>query len=385
MVELSHRERVARVLAHEEPDRVPLDLMGHASLILDDMYFRLRDHLGIQGDIPPFREGSTANYYDERILRRFDIDFRRLMLPTTRAAKIQHRPDGSFTNYWGITYARTGAFVNTVDSPLREATTASDADEFSWPDARQLYHIEGLRDQAQDMYENSDYALVARNPLTCGFLDRSCQLRRMDQFLMDLILNPELCHRILDHLLRFFTDVYDLFLDAVGPYVSIVEFGDDLGAQNNLLISPATYREFIKPRHKALFHFIKSKAPHVKIFLHTDGAVFDIIPDLIEVGVDILNPIQTSVAGMDPARLKQNFGNRLVFHGAVEQKAVEGDLDDIVNEVKLRIDQFGPGGGYILAPCNHIIQCPPENVVALYETARQYGAYPLRGRSAPAT
>lgn len=380
MVQLTHRERVRRVLAHQEPDRVPLDLMGHASLILDDMYFQLRDYLGIQGDIPPFREGSTANYYDERILKRFDVDFRRLMLPTTPAAKMKYRPDGSFTDYWGITYAKEGPYVHVTESPFKEAASADDVDAIPWPEARVVYHTDGLRDKARDMYENSDYALIARNPLTAGFLDRGCQLRGMAEFLMDLIVNPELCRRMLDQLFHFFSSVFDLFLDAVGPYVAIVEFGDDLGAQNNPLISPAAYREFIKPRHKALFDFIKSKAPHVKIFLHTDGAIFNLIPDLIEVGVDILNPVQTSAKGMEPARLKEAYGGKVVFHGAVESKATEGSLEDITQEVKRRIDQFGPGGDYILAPCNHIIQCPPENIVAMYETARAYGVYPLPGR-----
>lgn len=380
MAQLTHRGRVAQVLAHQEPDRVPLDLMGHASLILDDMYFQLRDYLGIQGDIAPFREGSTANYYDERILKRFDIDFRRLMLPTTPAAKMKYRPDGRFTDYWGITYAKEGPYVNVTDSPFRAATSADDVDALPWPEAKVVYHTAGLRDKAREMYENSDYALIARNPLTAGFLDRGCQLRGMTEFLMDLLINPDLCHRMLDHLFRFFLEVFDLFLDAVGPYVNIVEFGDDLGAQSSLLISPAAYREFIKPRHKALFAFIKSKAPHVKIFLHTDGAIFNLIPDLIEVGVDILNPVQTSAKGMEPARLKETYGGKIVFHGAVESKATEGTLEDITNEVKRRIDQFGPGGDYILAPCNHIIQCPPANVVAMYETARAYGVYPLQGR-----
>jgi len=203
----------------------------------------------------------------------------------------------------------------------------------------------------------------------------------MAEFLMDLIVNPALCHRMLDQLFHFFCGVFDLFLDAVGPYVTIVEFGDDLGAQNNPLISPATYREFIKPRHQALFAFIKSKAPQVKIFLHTDGAIFNLIPDLIEVGVDILNPVQTSAQGMDPARLKEVYVGKIVFHGAVEAKALEGSPADTVYEVRSRIDQFAPGGDYILAPCNHIIQCPPANIVTMYETARTYGVYPLSSRS----
>jgi uroporphyrinogen decarboxylase len=155
----------------------------------------------------------------------------------------------------------------------------------------------------------------------------------------------------------------------------MVEIGDDLGAQQNLLISPKMYRTFIKPAERELYRLIHEKAPHAALFRHTDGAVFEVIPDLLEVGVNVLNPTQTSAKGMDAARIKAAFGTQITFHGTVE--GVEGDVsvDYVVNEVKRRIDEFAPGGGFVLSTCNHMIDVRPELIMAMFETAREYGRY----------
>lgn len=376
MSELTHRERVELSLKHQEPDRIPLDFLGHSSLLLDDAYFRLKDYLGIQGDIEPFRHGSTANYYDERILEYFSIDFRRLFLLVTPAGQMLYKDTNTFICPWGIIWRRHGIFIHAEKSPL-EGLDKGEARNYQYPDAQRVWNNQGLAEKAQHLHENTDYALVARNPLTYGFLDRACRLRGIEQFMMDMVLDPEFAHMIIDNILNVHLQVYDLFLSAVGPFVQIVETGDDLGAQNNLLISPTTYREFIKPAEIKLNNLIKSLAPQAEIFRHTDGAVFDIIPDLIETGVTILNPVQPSAAGMDSKRLKASFGNQLTFHGGVDQKPQEGTEQDIRGEVRTRIDSFATGGGYILSTCNHIMAAPPENVVAMFDEALVYGQYPI--------
>jgi uroporphyrinogen decarboxylase len=164
-----------------------------------------------------------------------------------------------------------------------------------------------------------------------------------------------------------------MFLDAVGPYVMVVETGDDIGAQNNLIISPRMYREFIKPAQKSVNELIREKAPNAKIFMHNDGAITKIIPDLMEIGVEILNPVQPSAAGMESEKLKKDFGDRLIFHGAVDQKPLEGTVQDVRAEVRRRIDSLASGGGYILSTCNHLIDVPCENVIAMFDEARAYG------------
>ena len=372
MAKYTHRQRVITALNHEEPDRVPLDMMGNATMLLDKTYFRLRDYLGLS-PIEPVRSGTSANYYDERILEHLDIDFRRLFLKSNPNCVNKVHPDGSFTDPWGIRYKREGLFVSILENPLNGMTTIEQVDSYNWPKAEDMYRADGLAEDARRMFEETDYALVARNPITAGFLDRANQLMVMSEFLMTMAAAPEIAHCIIGHLLRIYKEIYAMFLDAVGPYVQMVETGDDIGTQSSLLISPAMYREFIKPAERQLHGLIHDKAPDAALFRHTDGAVFDLIPDFVEVGINVLNPMQMSTDGMDQYRLKDAYGKDITFHGAIEK--MEHSKDECVTEVKERIDALAPGGGYVLASCNHMIDVPPENIIAIFETAREYGRY----------
>jgi uroporphyrinogen decarboxylase len=220
--------------------------------------------------------------------------------------------------------------------------------------------------------------VVARNPLSYGLRERACMLMELSEFMMALALSPAVAECIVAHLLDIYQGVYSMFLDVAGPYVDVVEVGDDLGSQQALLISPDMYRRFFKPAERALYEMIHAKAPRAALVRHSDGAFFPLVPDLIEIGVDVLNPIQASARGMDPRRLKEAFGGVLAFHGGVE--AIEGDatVDQVVSEVKQRIDVLAPGGGYVVASCNHMIDVKPENIVAMFDTAREYGRYDRR-------
>jgi hypothetical protein len=217
---------------------VPIDLLGNASLILDEAYFRLLKHLEMEGDVERyrFREGTTANYYDTRLLELFDVDFRRIFLPKRPEAKINFKDSDTTRGPWGVVWSKSGIYVNPVSFPLRDLDIDGVA-TFEWPQAEALYHTEGLSEHARQLHEGTEYALVARNPLTWGFLDRGCTLRGTDQFMMDMVLNPELAQMIIDHVLEIHLQVYDMFLQAVGPYVLMVETGDDLGAQCLILCS----------------------------------------------------------------------------------------------------------------------------------------------------
>lgn len=370
----SHRKRVQLTFNHQEADRIPIDLMGNASMLLDDTYIRLRDYLGLS-PIPPVRSGTTANYYDDRILELLEIDFRRIFLKKNPNNKIAVREDGIFTDAWGIGFLKLGTTVNAVEHPLSNVETVEEVDLYNWPKAKDMFITYGLKEEARHMYEDTDYALVARNPISEGFLERPSYLMGMEKFYITLLTNPAVVKCIIKHLLEIYKDVYGMFLDSVGPYVQMVEVGDDLGGKDNLLISPEMYREFIKPAEIELYSLIHKKAPGAALFHHTDGAVFELIPDLIEAGMNVLNPVQTSAKGMDAHRLKNTYGNSIVFHGGVEN--IEGDVSaaEIASEVKQRIDTLSPGGGYVLTCCNHMIDVKPENIISLFQTAREYGQY----------
>ena len=366
---LSHRERVQLALSRRQPDRTPVDMMGNASMLLDVTYLRLRDYLGLSA-IPPVRSGASANYYDERILEYFGVDFRRVFLPKGPGNTIVNHADDTFTDAWGVRSRNVGIFVNAVEHPLRHASTLDDVEAYPWPTAAGLHSADGVRDAAYQLYHATDYAVVARNPLSPGFLDRGCNLMGMAEFFMLMVDAPEVADAMLDRILEIYMGVYRLFLEEAGPYVQIVEVADDLGAARSPLISPAMYRRFIKPREQRLYTMIRELAPDAFIIHHTDGNVFAIIPDLIEVGVNVLNPVQTSSRDMGGEQLKAAFGDRLAFHGAIE--GMEGDKDALVAEVKSRIDVLGKGGGYVMASCNHMIDVAPENIVAMFETAVDY-------------
>jgi uroporphyrinogen decarboxylase len=345
--------------------------MGNASMLLDETYFSLRDHLNFP-PIPPVRYGTTANYYDERILEYLDIDFRRIFLKSSSKYKSEKGKVDTFTDDWGIQYRKTGQFINAVNHPLLNLKSKKEVENYFWPKAENMFSADGLAEEAKHLFNETDYALVARNPMPGGFLEHSCNLMSMEAFFVTLMYEPEIAQCIIYHLLEIYKDVYTIFLEAVGPYVQMVEVSDDLGSQDNLLISPEMYREFLKPAEFELYNLIHDKAPNAALFHHTDGAVFDLIPDLIEVGVNVLNPVQTSSKGMDAKRLKESFGNLITFHGTIEKLIKSKTTDELVAEVKNNIDAFGTGGGYILAPSNHIMETEPEKIVLMYEVACEY-------------
>ncbi len=377
---LTPRERVAKALNHEEPDRVPIDLFFHAGMLTDRSYFALKEHLGIQGDIAPFRQGLGANYYDERILEALDIDIRRVFMEATHELTPINDEEAQFVDAWGTRYVSGPGYTHPAGPPLAELHTIAELRDYPWPKAEQFGSLAGLKEQAEHLYHNTNYAIALRRPgIRGGLLDKGGDLRGMEQFMMDLALEPDYCRTMIEIMAEIYVEVYTSALKLVGPYVQMVEAQDDLGAQLQPLISPKTWRDLFKPSQKYIFDAIHKVAPHVKIVFHTDGNVHPMIPDLIDCGVDVLNPIQPSARLMDSAKLKQEFGDRLAFHGAMDVQTVLNRDEAFVREdVRKRIRALAPGGGFILAPCNHIQHdIPPENVVAMYQEAREFGQYPI--------
>ena len=368
---MNSRERVLKTINHQDADRPPMDLGGAASSLNDVAYFNLKKYLKISGDIEPFRQGTTSNYYDERILDRLNIDLRRIIAKRSSRYPVFHE-DGSFTNEWGIKYIKQGEYYETRESPLADADE-SQIKNYAWPKAADIFDTNGLYKEAKRMYSQTEYALVARMPCW-GLVDMAFQLRGMERFMLDMITNPSLARCLIEKILEVEIDIYSLILEQIGEFVHIVETCDDLGSQKNLLFSERCFREIVKPGRTALNTEIKKKASQAKIFMHSCGAITRIIPDLIETGIDILNPIQPNAAGMDPEVLKKNFGDQLCFHGCIDtQIAFRGSVTDTEDEVKKKINILYKEGGYIVAPANHIMSdVPVENIVALYQTVENY-------------
>jgi uroporphyrinogen decarboxylase len=241
--------------------------------------------------------------------------------------------------------------------------------------------FEGLREEARRWYETTDY-VVGADGIKVGILQTSSQLRGYDKLFVDFALNPAIAHALLDRLSEIINEMYREYMKAVGDYVQVVVISDDQGTQHSLLMSPKMFREFIKPRLRSQIETIKAEAPHVTVLMHCDGAISRIVEDLIEIGVDILNPIQTVVTGFeDTFALKEQFGDRVCFHGGldVQQVLPNAGVEGVRREVARKIYDLGRGGGYILAPCHNInVDIPIENTMALFEAAKEYGRYPLQ-------
>ena len=378
---MDSRERVLTAFDHQEPDRVPLTLGGTSSNITDKAYFKLKEYLGLKGEVKPYRYGHTGNIYDDRILDALGTDYRYLLLHHPDDSHLTYLSSSSFIDEWGVRNEVVGGYGSRVGHPLAEATLA-DLDDYPWPDPRrpgtQILN-EGLKERAKYLYNETGYAIVARAAMSTAFLENGAWLCGYENFLMKLMLDKPFACTLIDKILDIQLAMYDTLLEGVGDYVHIVETAEDYGTQTSLLISPETYREMIMPARKKLNAFIRSKAPHAKIYHHTCGAVSKLIPDLIDSGIDILNPVQPLATGMESAELKAKWGQTLCFDGGIDtQHAMPGTVKDVEVEVARRILAFGPGGGYSLGCSNHIQDdVPPENVVALFEIARELGRYPL--------
>jgi uroporphyrinogen decarboxylase len=360
----------------EEPDYVPIDLGSTGNLLVDSVYFKVCELLGLKEKIEPYRIGTTANYYDERLLEAFGIDFRHLWLFSPNKPKSVKHEDGTSTDYWGITWSAEGSYP--IVFPLK-GKSDQEVMNYPWPNPKN-WDTSVLRERAKHYYEDTDYAVVAKAVMDAtGLFERCYCLRSIDDFLMDMMTDEDLAFFIINKVTDIEIQLWDMFLSAVGPYVQIMQRQSDFGTQTSLFISPKLYRKFFKPSEDRIYNFIRSKVPNIKIWFHCCGAIEPLIDDFIDVGVNILNPVQPLCPGMEPADLKKKYGKKLCFHGAIDQqRALPGTKEDTIQEVKRRIKALAPGGGYLLAPSNHIQKdVPAENVVALYEYARKYGKYPI--------
>jgi len=220
----------------------------------------------------------------------------------------------------------------------------------------------------------TEYAVVGDFAML-GIFEMSWFLRGLENFMVDLITDRTFCEVLLDRLVEVKCRLYDRYLKAAGPYLDVVTMGDDISGQRGPLFDPSIYREMIKPRHAALIRFIKQRTP-AKLFFHSCGDITEFIPDFIEIGVDILNPIQVSV--MDARRLKAEFGDGLVFWGGCDTQNVLpfGTIREVEMEVRRRMDEMAAGGGYVFGQVHEVQPgTPPENILSMFQSALRYGIY----------
>ena len=383
----TRRRRVEYALAHKEPDRVPYDLGGTILTgIHEKAYRRLRQHLGLP-DAPVTIEDPIQQLalVHEDVKARLQVDVYGLNPSKSRGSNTAPWCEEGYEKLqdeWGIEWWKpqeNGFYFDMRRHPLAEVDTIEGLAKFKFPDPLDPGRYEGMAKRADELTNHLQVAYVlGRN--APGIFEIALWMRGFENFYCDMVTNQAFAEALLDIIMEIKMKYWARALELVGPNVMMVSEADDLASQDRCLVSPDLYRKLIKPRHTKLFAFIKKQAQvPVKIFYHSCGAIAEVVPDLIESGIDILNPVQVSAKGMDTKALKRNFGKDVTFYGGgVDTQHVlpHGSPQQVRDEVKRRIDDLAPGGGFVFNTVHNIqADVPPQNILAMWEALREYGSY----------
>jgi len=365
---MNSRQRVKCALNHKPCDKMPLDFGGTVVTSVDGkLHQKLLNEFGLEApaEIIDYTMGTAG--VSPELYRRFHTDVVRVgmnVIPPEIS-------EGCFTNGFGIKFkhAAPHEYFDVYSNPLAGASDLKNM-KLPDPDDERLYY--GLHNRTKELYENTEYAIFADFGIP-GFYETGQKLRGYENFACDLMLNEDLIADLFGRLLELQKKWFSNYLEQVGGYAVAVGYADDLGMQDRLQMSPEIYRAMIKPYHKEIFKFIHEKAD-IKIMLHSCGAIVPIIDDLIDAGVDILNPVQTRAAGMEPHALKKQFGDRVAFWGGMDEQYILpfGTKEEIDAEVKRLTEAMGKTG-YVFGP-GHNIQAdtPIENIIEMYQSAEKY-------------
>jgi len=379
------RERVLAALDHREPDRVPIDLGGNQTGIHRGAYRKLIDRLGLDEEIVIMDLVQQLAQPSERVLERLHVDTRYVAAGGAKsfAGGVVRRERGGrvwhdFTDEFGITWSMPDDepfYFDISHSPLA-GLSLDEIRAYPFPKGDDPTRFEGLRDRALRLRNETPYAVISG---ISGVVYEICwYLRGLENLFIDMMTQPQVLEAIIDRTLGFWLDWFRLFLDEAGDVVDVIMIGDDLAGQNGPLFAPRIYRQIIKPRQKRLVRYIRSRTK-AKIWYHTCGSVLEYLPDLLDNGIDILNPVQISAKGMDPARLKAEFGDRLVFWGGgidTQHVLPRASPQEVREHVRRNIEAFKPGGGYVFNNVHNIQRdVPPENVLAMFDAAYEFGKY----------
>jgi uroporphyrinogen decarboxylase len=382
---MTSRERVLAALNHELPDRVPIDLGGNQTGIHRDAYAALLTHLGIQDEVTIMDAVQQLAQPCEAVLERLRVDTRYIAAGAAADFKgtIEINERGGRTwhdlvDEFGIRWSMpddTPLYMDITHHPLANATI-DDIKAYPFPKGDDPSRFAGLRDRALAIRKDTPYACVSG---ISGVVYEICwYMRGLEQWFCDMLTQPEFCEALIDQTLKFWMDWFRVFLDEVGDVVDVIMIGDDLAGQTGPLFNPDIYRKIVKPRHKELVQYIRSRT-QAKIWYHTCGACRAYIPELMDNGIDILNPVQISASHMDPIDLKKTFGKDLTFWGGgidAQHVLPFATPETVRDHVRKNVTAFKPGGGYVFNNVHNIqAGVPPQNIIAMYEAAYEFGFY----------
>lgn len=369
-------------LNHEEPDRIPIDLgSSFVTGITRNAYVNLMNYLG--------KSVSRIQFYDtvqqlvcpeEELLRELQIDVRGIVpnIKRKNPEVVQKGSSLQFTDEWGIKWEmpQDSLYFNLVESPLSGEITAEDIEDFDFPDTADPNLITGLEEKALSFYDQG-YAVILES-VCAGIFEMSCRIRGTQYFLMDLLTEPELACMLMDKIVEAKIRFYEMASEKIGRFIQFVREGDDVAGQESLIVSPEIYRKLIKPRHQKLLKAQKELFPQpFYCFFHSDGYIYDILPDLIESGMEILNPVQITAKSLD--EVKREFGKVISFWGGgcdTQRILPFGTPEEVKEDVIKRIEVLSTNGGFIFCPVHNIqSDVTPENIMAMYNTFKEHCYY----------
>ena len=411
---MTSRERIIAAVEHRQPDKVPVDLGATPSSGISAIaYGNLKRHLGLNHGPPQVYDVvQQLAQPEDAILERFRIDVVDIgrafntEAPAWRPTTLADGQAALYPNWFHPENQADGSLIARVEDGLDIAHMPAGGTFFDqsyfpyidgypadfrdlsremsrvlwaalvhspWDHAAEPGFWDILRAKALEMRRKSDRALMI--VIGCNLFEWGTFLRRMDNFLMDLAAEPAQVEALLDALMERHLVALEKTCKAVGDVADIIRFGDDLGTNNGPFMSPRTYQQLFKPRHKLLCDYVH-KHTRMKTFLHSCGSIRALMPDLIEAGFDIINPVQTTCRGMEPEGLKADFGKDLCFWGGgCDTKSVlpTGTPLEVKDHVKRRLDIFMPGGGFVFNTVHNILpEVPPQNIVAMFEAVADF-------------
>jgi uroporphyrinogen decarboxylase len=368
-------------LNHREPDRVPLDLGGTpTSSISARAHENLKAHFGIQSPTRMMSRIFLTSYPDEEIVRRFGVDVKMVTVNRPAEFELHPTPEGKIVDEWGVVYqwneeAQTH-FVVEREAPLHRVTIPEEVEKHPWPDPSDPSRYRGLKEIAK-RYQEEGYGVIVSAPLMV--MTQAQGMRGLEQFMLDTVLNSSLLEYLMDKILGIQLEMSRRLLEEIDPYMDVIVIGDDLSHQGGITYSPEMYRRLFKPRHRKIMRVLKEEFGDAKVLYHCCGGVEPLLPDLIDLGIDAINPVQVSAKGMgDTKKIKAKYGRHLTFWGGIDTQWILpfGTPAEVRNEVRRRIEDLAPEGGFILGAVHNIRpEIKPENICALYEAALEYGRY----------
>ena len=386
---MNSRERLLKTLNHQEPDRIPFDLAGSTwTGITNGAYQNLLKHLDLPAEEPEWADVIQQIVVPSLpVLEILQVDTRGLRPLTSHNWDVYSRLTDAGENWeyfdeWNFTHhfpKENGHWFSLVINPMESIPEPTETDivQFNWPNAPDKRRIAGLREQALRFREQGKPVII--KGLCAGVFEMQQRVRGMTNALMDPFMFPDFSDKLIGKIADLKIEFWEMALEELADVVDVVAEGDDYGTQDSQLIDPDHFRIVYKPHMARVIETMRRKAPNAKVMFHSCGNVRPVIPDFVEMGIDILNPVHITATGMEPTQLKKDFGNDIVFWGGgVDTQKIlpSGTPAEVSDNVKKNVEALAPGGGYVFATVHKIqSEVPPQNIMAMWETLQKNGKY----------